>query len=231
MLRALYSAGWAMSANLDAHDVIAHNVANVDTPGFHRLIPQYLGAEGKVTYGQQRVQGAPTNSWPAGLAAGGVSGIQVLQSQDEPELEVTGRPLDLALAPGHSLKTTSGSATTCGSLVIGPDGVLMTTAGELLAGETGAIKTSGEGHTWLDSTGAVFDQGKRIDQLQIQIAKGVETPADGPIRLGVLAKSNVNIVTELVSMIECNKTYELCAKSVQLLDETLGKLGELIRIA
>jgi len=39
MLRALYSAGWAMSANLDAHDVIAHNVANVDTPGFHRLIP------------------------------------------------------------------------------------------------------------------------------------------------------------------------------------------------
>jgi flagellar basal body rod protein FlgG len=231
MLRALYSAGWAMSANLDAHEVIAHNVANVDTPGFQRLIPQFLGAEAKATYGQQREQGVPTSSWLAGLTSSGVSGIKVLQSQDEPEFQVTGRALDLALAPGYSLKTASGGTTTRGNLAVGYDGVLMTSAGEVLEGQSGAIKTSGEAQVWLDSTGAVFDNGKRIDQLQLQVDAGVKTPADGPIRIGVLAKSNVNIVTEMVSMIEVNKAYELCAKSVQVLDETLGKLGELIRIA
>ena len=43
----------------------------------------------------------------------------------------------------------------------------------------------------------------------------------GQIRQGMLEASNVNIVEELVSMIECQRAYEISSKMISSVDEML----------
>ena len=58
-----------------------------------------------------------------------------------------------------------------------------------------------------------------------QLAPGGET-GRGNIRQGMLEASNVNIVEELVSMIECQRAYEISSKMVSAVDEMLRNANQ-----
>ncbi len=225
MVRGLYTAGWAMAANLEANDLIATNLANVDTPRFRRLVPQFIAGRS----GQAGAGGAQTPQ--AALLNSGVAGLVVQQSKAPFTLEPTDRALDLVLAQGFTLKTTDGGQSADGQLFVAPDGTLVTRSGKQVEGKSGPVKVSGELHVRVDAQGRVYDDGKLVDKLTLLQQPGAVAPPEGPIRAGVLEKSNVDLMKEMVSMIEVEKSYEFCAKSVQLIDETLGKLNEVIRVA
>ena len=58
-----------------------------------------------------------------------------------------------------------------------------------------------------------------------QLAPGGEQ-GRGAIRQGMLEASNVNIVEELVSMIECQRAYEISSKMVSAVDEMLRNANQ-----
>ncbi|HEY6817381.1 MAG TPA: flagellar hook-basal body complex protein, partial [Croceibacterium sp.] len=58
-----------------------------------------------------------------------------------------------------------------------------------------------------------------------QLAPGGEL-GRGSVRQGMLEASNVNIVEELVSMIECQRAYEISSKMVSAVDEMLRNANQ-----
>ena len=48
----------------------------------------------------------------------------------------------------------------------------------------------------------------------------------GNIRQGMLEASNVNIVEELVSMIECQRAYEISSKMISAVDDMLRNANQ-----
>lgn len=55
-------------------------------------------------------------------------------------------------------------------------------------------------------------------------------PSDAKIVQGFLEKSNINVVTEMVDMIEVQRSYEANQKAIMTHDQTLGKLiNEVVR--
>src|SRR5713226_6069316 len=97
MLRALYSSAAGMEAQQLNLDVIANNLANVNTTGFKKsradfqdLIYQTLQEPG--------VQGGQQGTGPTGIQIGlGVRPAAVQRDFSVGDLQSTGNPLDIAL--------------------------------------------------------------------------------------------------------------------------------------
>ena len=138
-----------------------------------------------------------------------------------------------------------------GSFTINQDGILMTNNGNPVMGENGIIRVQknnfivnerGEIVINLDSNewqnAVVLDKLKIADFEYPRHVKKEgdsmyrETEYSGPplppdnikVKQGFLEKSNVNIVREMVSMIEVQRSYEANQKTVVSHDQTLGKL-------
>ncbi|MFN0207340.1 MAG: flagellar basal-body rod protein FlgG [Planctomycetota bacterium] len=121
MIRALYTAATGMKGQQFSVDVIANNLANVNTTGFKRVQVQFRD----LLYSTVQSPGAPAGPGqilPSGMQVGSGSEVAATArvfSQGVPE--ITGRPLDIAiqgegffklrLPSGDSVYTRSGAFT------------------------------------------------------------------------------------------------------------------------
>lgn len=136
MLRAFSTSATGMSAQQQIVDVIANNLANVNTAGFKRSQVNFQD----LMYIKLRPAGTPvedgTNS-PTGLEIGsGVQTASTLKVFTTGEFENTGRPLDVSIEGDGFIQVQVGDGsiryTRDGSLRMDADGNLVTASGYMI---------------------------------------------------------------------------------------------------
>jgi flagellar basal-body rod protein FlgG len=133
MLRSLHTAATGMMAEQTHIDVIAHNMANVETDGFRRLHAQFRD----LVYTSLRAPGARTAQGsvvPTGALVGsGTALASTTLATSQGPLSATGSPLDLAIEGGGYFQIQRPDGTIAytrnGNLHLDPEGRLVTSDG------------------------------------------------------------------------------------------------------
>lgn len=257
MIRSLYVAGSGMQAQQAQMDVIANNLANVNTVGYKRVRATFQD----LLY--EEVARAPAGA-PAGVQVG--HGVRLTATQRELAggiLSPASGPYDLAIAGDgfFRLRRSDGSEayTRDGSFRLDALGRLATARGDLVLGAGGEPVTVPPGVERADvaTDGTLTHQDPasgetviigRLELVRFRNPSGLlalgdnafaataaagPAEADGPgrgqIRQGFLESSNVEVVNELVSLITAQRTYEINAKALQSADEMLQLVNNLRR--
>lgn len=250
MIRGIYTAAAGMAAELAKQDVMANNLANVNTDGFKQDMAVFKTRADKTIY---RVESA-------GGARGGVAGAQkmgelstgvyldaVHTQFQQGTLRQTDEPLDLAIEGdgyfvvqaenGEELLTRGGSFTR------NAQGILVDPNGRPLLGTEGPLRLVGNDRIHISNEGLVRQGTRSIGTLRLEAVdrpeeslekrgdvawslKGAaETrPAqEAMIKQGYLEGSNVNPIRAMVEMIAVQRSYEASQKMIAAQDETLGK--------
>jgi flagellar basal-body rod protein FlgG len=227
MLRGLYSSAAGMIGQLVQQDVIANNLANVNTSGFKRssvsfsaLVEQAGGAG----------DGAPVSE-AAGVSVPLVIPVPLArQDTSQGVMGGTVAPTNLAIdGPGYFVvRTPHGDRfTRSGNFRLDTSGRLVAPNGDELLGGKGPIRIPG--NDWaIDPDGGIRVGGIVVDKIRIEPGegnpKGTGASLRGRVIQGRLECSNVNAIQEMVSMIATLRIYEANQRAVQSLDQTLDKV-------
>ncbi len=215
-------------------DVIANNVANINTNGFKnrsmRFAEELMPAARAETFPQndRRVSYVLDRGTPLDLSPG--------------MMERTENPLDVAVR-GDAYFTVQGANgqlrfTKDGSFAVNARGQLVTQGGQRVIGENGPIEIStNETGVRIAEDGSVFtDQGSRGKLRLVQFANPRDLrseggnmlsstvppqPAGPQIRVdtGVVERSNVKPVLEMSRMVEVQRAYSSITGMVSRIDE------------
>jgi flagellar basal-body rod protein FlgF len=237
MIKGIYTAARSLEQHMQNIDVIANNLANLNTTGYKREIPfsEVVNKYGDIL-------------------------IKKLSSQQQGEVVQTSNPLDLAISGKgfFTVKNNQGALelTRDGRFKISDEGFLVDNSGNKVLGENGEISLD-ETALAKDSTINISKNGeiklgdKVIDSLQIlnvndssQLVRagssnfsseGVDSvPAnenDFAVSQGFLEESNTNPMTEMEEMIKLNKEYESAQKVIAALDTSLSEANEIGKIS
>ncbi len=217
------------------NDVVANNLANVQTIGFKRDLVFFKVLSNKMQEPPELIVKPDFSQGP---------------------LQQTGNPLDLAFSgPGFfAVETDSGEAyTRNGHFRLGADGTLLTSDGLPVLGEGGRIVLQGKENTpesiVITEKGEIYVDDEFMDRLKIVdfenydqlqkagsnlfILSGEATPiapSNSAIRQGFLEKSNVDPVREMIGLVEVQRRFENTQRMVRAVDELLNyavnKLGK-----
>src|SRR3954453_1949188 len=257
MLDALYTAASGMLAQQIGLDVIANNLANVNTVGykgqraaFEDLLYNNISTNQGATQGQQMGLGVA------------ISGIQA--QFDEGAAQTTGVPTDFMITQGtgfFTVRKADGSTayTRAGNFGIDADSQLVTQSGDLVLDSSGrpiqfpktmksleidnpgnliAVTPNGRQRvaqlgmvTFTNPGGLTLNGGNEYLESADSGAptRAVSGGVGGKFLQGVLEMANVKAVDEMVNMITTQRAYESVSKVVQASDEMLGTANGLRR--
>jgi len=232
----LYTAYSGLKARSDALEILANNLANVNTTGFkeERAFFSLLDESSK----------ALDNAGTLGAAVNrNVLAHQALNPA-EGSLISTGRDLDVAIEGNGFLvaQTPQGIRyTRNGNLHLNSQAVLTTSEGFPILGTSGKPITLGPGQIDISSDGEVSLKGAAVDRLKIVtfpdlstlekegnslfIARGGRAGEKAPeaaVKSRYLEQSNVNAVSAIVQMVDILRHFEAIQKSVNLLMNDLN---------
>jgi len=215
LTQAMYAASAGAFNNQRKLDVLANNLANINTPGFkqEKLIFR-VPAEKEGNSHTDHLQG-PSSLMPSGARTYFSQGI----------LRHTSNALDLALngTGFFCIKTPGGTHyTRTGSFAINEDGVLATKEGHPVMGKGGEIRIDGSSDLHVDEAGNVSVDGSEVGTLKVVTVSqpdflkkmgntlfalgesGVaEEKTEGfKVREGYLETSNVNGIRVMTEMID-----------------------------
>jgi flagellar basal-body rod protein FlgF len=221
----IYTAYSGMRAQMEALDVAANNMANVNTAGFKEEKAFFTALD-------NAVNGSDTFGNNSLIQARSTLAV----ADGSPQL--TNRDLDVALS-GNGFLTVNGSQgnryTRNGQLNINNKSTLC--AGVLpIVGESGKPIVLGPGKVVINDSGDVYLDGTRVDRMKIVAfddpsaliregnslfavsKKGVEPkPSDAKVQQGYLEQSNVNAVGCVVGLVSIMRQFEAIQKSISLL--------------
>lgn len=243
-LRALSIAASGGSALLRRIDLIAGNLANLQTAGYKRS---------RITFADLAA---------AGGAGGGVQAQPPTQILDPGRLEPTHRDLDLAIEGDGFFRVLLGDETVgytrSGRLRVDGQGMLETTAGyridppvtvprgmdRIVVGPGGDVQGySPRSPERLEPVGqielarfpnpsALVPAGEslfRATDASGLAEVGLPGEGSGWIRQGYLEASNVDEIRELAGLLEAERSFELNSKMIQAADEILQNINSLWR--
>lgn len=250
MLKALYSPMSGAIAQERVLDIIANNLANVNTVGFKGdsvtfklLTPEpdknYLSPLPPANYKQDLKDVMPFKG--NDIAYVGIAGIHRDESQG-PAIK-TDNKTDLMLeGPGmFSVNTSEGVRyTRSGQFSVSPEGLLVTPAGHPVLGEKGTIPIA-HGSIEVNHRGEVYQNEQLVDRIIVSQFNGQENlervglnlwSFNGPdsdrlqggstnVMQGFLEGSNVNAIKNLTSMIVAHRSYEAYQKAVSNYDKMM----------
>ena len=239
MIEGLQTAETSMRPKMARMDIIANNLANVNTTGFKR----------------DRLFIRMLNDAAAGAdAAGDLDGLQVTQATDftEGSLRQTGNPFDAAIQ-GRGffvVNTPDGERyTRAGGFQLSPGGMLVTGAGAQVEGTNGPIRFPDmsrvqQATVTITESGEVMIDKETIGKLRIVdfadtsvLAKEtaslftappgtplLDVPEGGAtVRQGCLEESNVDPVHEMIAMTELQRSFDTDQKVLQALDDSVNQ--------
>ncbi len=240
----MYISAEGAAVQAERLEVIANNLANVDTAGFKQDVPTFQARFAEaIQQGQAQDGDKSIND-----VGGGVKVIDVVTDHSEGELKRTGNDLDFAIAgegffhvlgdDGEQYLTRSGNfgVDTSGRLVTqnGHRPVLDQSGSEivLLPNEPFTVSTDG----FISQAGAIFALGMSQPQSLNELVKvgnnmfqplGDVEPlrlAERNIRQGFLEMSGANPVRQMMAMIETTRAFEANTRMVQNQDTMIGSL-------
>lgn len=236
MDQGIYTAASGAIAMEQRLDIIASNLANVNTTGFKKDSISFEDFQksldtSKLYPGQYRAT-------PVDV----VIGKQFIDST-QGGFKNTGNPLDVTIV-GEGffvVNTPEGTRyTRAGSFTLSPEGLLITPQGYTVQGQGGDI-TIGQGIAIIDPDGTVSVDGSVVDKLQISsieedalvrqgnsvfsVREGsapstVESPN---VRQMCLEESNVDAITEMVGLINTQRAYESYQKIIRAFSDTYSQ--------
>jgi len=253
MLKAFSTAATGMAGQQTMVDVIANNLANINTTGFKRSQINFQD----LLYVKMSQAGAEVASGinsPTGLEIGsGVRAASTVKVFTVGELENTGRPMDVAISGDGFLQV----AMPNGEMRYTRDGALQVNAGGQLVTVTGysiepavtiptdavAVDIGKDGTVNVAAAGGTQSVVGTLQLVRFPNPAGLSSEGDnlfaetaasgtavtgtagangfGTIQAGVLEKSNVQMVTELVNLITAQRAYEINARAIRAGDEML----------
>jgi flagellar basal-body rod protein FlgF len=243
MIKGLYAAASAMLAGINRQQAIAHDVANLDTPGFKQVLTSL--DEFKVT----KILKSNPNALSDPVTFLGTMGLGVESVNDTTDfsqggLKQTGNEFDLAINGGgfFRVKTPDGERyTRDGRFIKDAQGTLTTIGGFQVLNAGGQPIKLTDGEVAIASDGMITIDGKTSGQLGIAsftdpakelIRDGENTYAaarppsgteKGSISQGYLEMSNANATQLMTQLVEVSRSYEAAQQLVQNQDELLGK--------
>jgi flagellar basal-body rod protein FlgG len=232
-----------MSAKVLRQELIANNLANVNTPGFktQRAFSTLL----KKSMGSSALKAGEAAPKPSG--EGGRKITSIYTSFEQGRIEYTHRSLDLAInGEGFFVVDTPFGErfTRAGSFTLTDSGLLATYGGDLVAGQNGPIAIQGDA-VEIASDGRVVVDGEEVDTLKIvsfsspedldrqgnTFASNTEPYhevdfTETEIVQGALERSNVNPIDEMVEMIATHRGFEANQQGIRLQLDASKKLLE-----
>lgn len=251
MLYGVYLSATGMAMNQNQQDVIANNLANVNTTGFKRDISIF----------QQRLLEAEAGGngryLPTELrkATGGAFVAKVQTDLSQGNLETTNGNLDLAINGPGFLMVQDGDTTR-----FTRDGRLAAVGGRLvrqidgrpILDNTGRaidipaeatlndLRIDSQGNLWCRNLPVAqlavvdFDEPEKLVKVGGNLfdAPGQDPHEAGtPVVSGVIETSGVNPTMEMVEMIKVSRSFQLNAQMISLQDQSLSRLvNELPRL-
>jgi flagellar basal-body rod protein FlgF len=240
----IYTGYSGLRAQSDALDILANNLANLNTTGFKEEKAFY-------TYINQSLA-ASQNSGDLNTAINQSIQTRSALNVEAGSLNATNRDLDVAIAGNGFLavETPRGIRyTRNGSLDMNAQSVLTTADGYPVLGANGSAITLGPGKIGIGEEGDVTLDGVHVDRLKIaafddvsvlekegnslfisQKGQEAEKSSDAKIKSGYLEQSNVNPVSSIVRMVEIMRHFEAIQKSINLImndinSKAIEKLG------
>lgn len=247
MIRGLYNSCSGMMVQMARQDVLANNLANVNTAGFKKdvalcaafpdMLLQRLG-EVKEVNGQRTV--VPASE--IGKLGVGSTISQIATDYSSGLLKMTENKTDFAIKGDgfFTVETPDGLRyTRDGSFTLTPEGRLVTMDGYPVMGLNGYIDTNGsltvddKGNIVVDGSDKEtfrivdFDDKTKLTKVGSSLFDAGEEKGqveDNPKLLQCyLESSNVNPVQEMVDLITVVRAYEMSQKMIQAQDDTLSK--------
>ncbi len=224
----------SLQALMRRYETITTNLSNASTVGYKRRSGSFSSVMDEQLAGQDAANGARPRA-----------AIDLTQGS----LTATGNTLDLAIdGKGFFvIETPTGEMyTRCGSVRVNPGGRLVDSAGNNVAGETGAIvlpQSATSEDLSVGSDGSVSANGQLLGRLKVvnfddpgalnavsatmfRAPEGVAAKAAGTfsVKQGYREQSNVNVVREMVDLITVSRMYEANCKSLEKSGESKDQL-------
>lgn len=249
MNNAIYAAATGMLTQSRVLDVTANNMANIDTAGYKRdrLVASTFNEHVVSRYENGASQ---TSATEIGTQTHGAIPAEIVTDTSQGTLETTDRNLDFAImGDGYfSVESEDGTAalTRNGRFHTDTEGYLRTESGDYVLGENGRIQLTG-GDVSVSGDGSLFSNGENVGKLALiapdEGAAATKTQDSlfaeqngtgtfaGRVRQGVIEKSNVDMVEEMTNMMQASRAFQSCAQAVKILDsisqKTSNEIGRL----
>jgi flagellar basal-body rod protein FlgG len=231
MLNGLYSAASGMLAQQTRMDMLANDLANVDTTGYKQA---RIGFRDLI---YNREQGMRIGAGSAIVDAG--------RNEAEGAFNATGDPLSLAIAgPGYfQVRRGDGSLalTRSGDFTTDANGEIVTQSGERLVPRIKLPAGTDPGSVSIAADGTVSAGQTRIGKItlvNVTNAAGLTalgnnlfaaTPASGrpraisgsEIQQGYLEASNVDLAQTMVALIDAQRSFEMDSRAIQNQDQMM----------
>jgi flagellar basal-body rod protein FlgF len=225
-----YAACAGLSAQTEALELVANNLANLSTAGYRGQQATFRS----LLAGSTRISSSPLNA--AVNNFGVLSGSRADLSSGP--LNATGNPLDLAVAGSGFFVVQSSTGllyTRNGSFHSTSDGRLVTADGNVVLGEQGPIDLPG-GAVTVSSDGTVSVNGAVVAQIRLAefspntnlsaVGDALYSapngsalpPASSSIRQGMLEGANVSPVEGVVQLITIQRNAEMMQRALTLFD-------------
>lgn len=237
MLNVLRVAAAAMSAEQVRADLVAHNLANAETDGFHRLVVGVRPGHAQPLYRRD-------TAVEVGAVAAGPGGPEAAVDLRPGVLVPTGDPHDLAVEGPAFVLLEGGRLASSGRLGVDTEGYL-TLRGFRVQGAEGPVRV-GPQNFQVRPDGTVEAAGRRVGRLRLVEVAPQAASVVGPglyaappqalregrglLRTGFQQRPAVNAVEELVQLIAGLRAYEAAAKCVQVADEAASRLADVARV-
>lgn len=249
MIRGLYTSGYSMLTLNRKMDVVANNMANVNTNGFKKDFVVF--EEFSDVLMRRFFDGSDNSTRPVRIGNMTLYNdiAEVYTDFTQGTLENTGLSTDVAINGDESAffcvaVPENGEYreyyTRDGGFKLDAEGRLVTRDGFAVMGENGAIFLEGSDFV-ISERGEVIQNGETIDTLRIRKFENPESLRkygfnlltatgesqdgvfEGTIQQGFIERSNVDSVREMVDMITVLRAYESNQKLIQYQDSTLDK--------
>ncbi|MGE5810489.1 MAG: flagellar hook-basal body protein [Ignavibacteria bacterium] len=235
MIKGIYLTGRSLDGKMKCMEVIANNLANINTTGFKREVP-----------------------FSEIISKAGDIGIRQVTDFQEGTPSATANSLDFYLSGKafFTVKTDKGiQLTRNGRFAVSDEGLLVTEEGNKVIGKNGEINLSKlmlnkETEITVTKEGEIRTGDEILDHFLIvqmdnhsHLKKVNATnfvyedgnfqeaaSSDYQVLQGYIEESNINPVIELENMIQTNSDYEAGYKMMQSLDDSLGKANEIGKI-
>ncbi len=241
----IYTAFSGMQAQLDALEILANNLANINTTAFKE----------EKTFFAYLNQSIETNKESGDLNETINRSVRALGTLNATEgsLSATSRDLDIAIEGNGFLvvETPRGIRyTRNGSLQMNSKYVLTTSDGDTVLGTNRRPITLGPGKVRINEDGDLYLDDSQVNRLRVvtfdnlstlekegnslfisRAGQDSEKVSNARIKSGYLEQSNVNPVSSIVRMVEILRHFEAIKKSVDLVmndmnAKVIEKLGK-----
>lgn len=253
VLKALHSGASGLNAQQIKVDVLAKNIANVNTPGYKKSRADF----------SELVSQEIINPYPPGeterkisKVGGGVRVAEVTRFNKPGNLIETGRPLDLAIRGEGFYKVVSPGGeelyTRDGSFTLDQEGNLLSSGCKLegvkLDPGWDKVVISPDGKVLVEAAGSTTENGQitlykfsDINNLRVAgeshflfdgangevISGNPGSQEFGTVHQNYLEASDVDLTDEMVNLVEANLAYRFNARALRAVDEMWGMANNL----